>query len=226
MTPDPGTTYGGRNPHEGDDPHDLEAVSAGDPLENASAAVIMVHGRGATPESILAMHRELPEAGVAYLAPRAAGRTWYSHSFLEPVERNEPGRSSGLRVIERLLDRAASAGIPAERVLLLGFSQGGCLAAEYAARNPRRYGGVAVLSGGLIGEKLSDDYPGDMAGTPVFLGCSDNDPHIPAERVHETRDVFESLGSDVEERLYAGLGHAVNEDEMEYVREMVQALLE
>lgn len=214
-----------RDPHSVDDPHDLDPVEAGVPIEEAEAAVIMVHGRGATPESIAQMRGEFSAEGIAYLAPRAAGRTWYPRSFLEPVEKNEPGRSSGLRAIDRLVERAGEAGIPPERVLLLGFSQGACLASEYAARNPRRYGGVVALSGGLIGEELDDEYPGDMDGTPVFLGCSDSVPHIPEERVHETRDVFEALGADVEERIYPGMGHGVNEDEIAYVSGMIDALV-
>lgn len=215
----------GHDPHSGDDPHDLEPVTAGASLEAAEAAVVMVHGRGATPESIVQMRGEFATDGVAYIAPRAAGRTWYPNSFLVPVERNEPGRSSGLRAIERILERAKKANIPAERVILLGFSQGACLASEFAARNPRRYGGVVALSGGLIGEELDDEYSGDMADTPVFLGCSDSDPHIPEERVHATRDIFQSLGADVEERIYPGMGHGVNQDELDYVAEMVRKLV-
>lgn len=211
--------------HSGPDPHDLDPVTAGAPLEDADAAVVMVHGRGATPESIVQMRSEFTAEAVAYIAPRAAGRTWYPNSFLAPVEQNEPGRSSGLRAIERILARAEEAGLPAERVLLLGFSQGACLATEFAARNPRRYGGVVALSGGLIGEELDDEYPGGMEGTPVFLGCSDSDPHIPEDRVHATRDVFQSLNAAVEERIYPGMGHGVNEDELDYVAGMVDDLV-
>lgn len=213
------------DPHAGDDPHDLDPVTAGASLEEAEAVVVLVHGRGATPESIVQMRDEFDTEEVAYIAPRAAGRTWYPNSFLAPVDRNEPGRSSGLRSIERILKRAEKANIPVERVLILGFSQGACLASEFAARNPRRYGGVVALSGGLIGEELDEEYPGDMADTPVFLGCSDSDPHIPEERVHATRDVFLSLGADVEERIYPGMGHGVNQDELDYVAEMVRMLV-
>ncbi|WP_255149381.1 alpha/beta hydrolase [Halorarius halobius] len=205
------------------DLHAGEPATAGARLEAANAAVILVHGRGATARSILAMHEEFGRDDVAYLAPPATGNEWYPQSFLAPVEQNEPGRTAGLDAIDRLVERAGEAGIDPERVLVLGFSQGGCLATEYAATRPRRYGGVVALSGGLIGDEL-DGYDGDLSGTPVFLGCSDVDPHIPLERVHETRDVFESLGADVEERIYEGMGHGVNRDEIEYVAGMVAEL--
>jgi phospholipase/carboxylesterase len=228
--------------HDGDDPHDLEPVTAAATLEDATAAVVMVHGRGATPESMLPMREEFPRDDVAYLAPRAANNTWYPYSFMEPVERNEPGRSSGLRAIDRLVERADDASIPPTEVLVMGFSQGACLASEYVARNPRRYGGLAALSGGLIGEELGDyeggepngarrtssdersESDGNLEGTPVFLGCSDVDPHIPLERVHETRDVFESLNADVDERIYEGMGHGVDADETVAVADIVADL--
>jgi len=149
---------------------------------------------------------------------------------LAPVERNEPGRSSGLQAISDAIDAATDAGIPIERIMLLGFSQGACLASEFVARTPRRYGGLAALSGGLIGEAIDpDDYlenDPDLEDTPVFLGCSDVDPHIPEERVHETADVPESMNADVTKRLYEGMGHGINEDEMAFVSGMVAALVD
>ena len=208
-------------PHQGQ-----QLVTGGTALEDAEAALVLTHGRGATARGMIQLADEVDQDGVAALAPQAARRTWYPNSFLEPVERNEPGRSSGLQAISDAIDAANDAGIPTERVMLIGFSQGGCLASEYLARNPRRYGGLAALSGGLIGEDLDDEYPGDLEGTPVFLGCSDVDPHIPAERVHETAAVFESMDADVTKRLYEGMGHGINEDEMAAVSDMVAALVE
>ncbi|WP_255195759.1 alpha/beta hydrolase [Halorarius litoreus] len=205
------------------DLHTAEPRTAGASLDEANAAVVLVHGRGATAHSILAMHQEFSRDDVAYLAPQATMNEWYPQSFLAPVEQNEPGRTAGLDAIDRIVGQASEAGIDADSVMILGFSQGGCLATEYAATHPTRYGGVVALSGGLIGETLAE-YEGDMEGTPVFLGCSDVDPHIPLERVHETRDTFESLGADVEERIYEGFGHGVNRDEVDYVAGMIDAL--
>ncbi len=208
-------------PHQGQ-----QLVTGGTDLEDAVAALVLTHGRGATARGMIQLADEVHREGVAFLAPQAARQTWYPNSFLAPVERNEPGRSSGLQAIGDAIERANVAGIPTERVMLVGFSQGGCLASEYLARNPRRYGGLAALSGGLIGEELDDEYPGDLEATPVFLGCSDVDPHIPEERVHDTADVFESMNADVTKRLYEGMEHGVNEDELEFVSGMVADLLD
>ncbi|PHQ38881.1 phospholipase [Halorubrum persicum] len=244
-----------RTPHAGDDPHaDEPLVTAGADAESANAAVVLVHGRGATARSIVEFGETVAgddaaissaaspstvreTSGLSLLAPQAAANTWYPNSFLAPVADNEPGRSSGLRAVGRAVETAMDAGIPAERVLIGGFSQGACLASEFVARNPTRYGGLAVLSGGLIGESIAlDDYVADaageadgdasdaLAGTPVFLGCSDVDPHIPEERVHETAEVLEALGGDVETRIYEGMGHGINEEETAYVSEMVAEL--
>lgn len=203
-----------RGPHEGQ-----PVYVAGAALERARAAMIMIHGRGATAESILTMASELEHADFAYLAPQASGQTWYPYSFLAPIASNEPGISSGMRAIEAVLARVAGAGIPAERTILLGFSQGACLATEFVARHARRYGGLAALSGGLIGpEDTPRDYAGSLAGTPIFFGCSDVDPHIPADRVRRSAEVMARLGGDITTRLYPGLGHFVNQDELAAVR--------
>jgi phospholipase/carboxylesterase len=211
-----------------DGPHQTEPlVTAGTGLEDAEAAMILVHGRGATARSILQMGQQVGTDGVAYLAPQAARNTWYPNPFTAPVESNEPGRSSGLRAVADAVSEAEDVGIPPEKIVVLGFSQGACLASEFVARNPRRYGGLVALSGGLIGESIDpEDYAGDLEQTPVFFGCSDVDPHIPAERVHVSAEVFEKLDGDVEKRLYEGMGHGVNDDEIEYVSALVEGLLE
>jgi predicted esterase len=211
-----------------DDPHAGQPVRAtGTPLAEASVAMIMVHGRGASAESILTLAPALALPGVAFLAPQAGGsqgNQWYPYTFMAPIEQNEPGISSGMRAIERVLARIEAAGIPPARTLLLGFSQGGCLASEFVARHARRYGGLAVLSGALIGpDGIPRHYPGSLEGTPVFLGCSDVDSHIPARRVRESAEVLERLGGEVTLRLYPGMGHMVNDDEIETVRAMVAA---
>ena len=208
-------------PHQGQ-----QLVTAGTPLDDASAAAILVHGRGATAQSIVQMGRELHRDGLALLAPQAAGNTWYPQSFLAPVEQNEPGRTSGLQAIQEALEQVTGAGVPQDRVLLLGFSQGACLSCEFVARNPRRYGGLAALSGGLIGETVDPaDYDGDLESMPAFVGCSDVDPHIPLDRVRVTTEVFERLDADVDERIYEGMGHGVNEDELDAVGAIVDELL-
>jgi predicted esterase len=202
------------------DPHAGQPVLALGPApREARLALILVHGRGASAEDVLGIAQELQLDDVACLAPQAAGHTWYPYSFLSPIPQNEPGISSGLAVIEQLVASLAEEGLGAERIGLLGFSQGACLSLEFAARHARRYAGVFGLSGGLIGPPGTPrDYAGSSEGTPVFLGCSDVDPHIPLERVHETAEVFRRLGANVDERIYPRMGHTVNRDELEAVR--------
>ncbi len=210
------------------DPHrDQPLERGGTDLERADAALILVHGRGATARSILDLGVEVHTPGVAILAPQAARNTWYPNSFLAPIESNEPGLSSGLGAVETAIETATEAGIPRGRTMLAGFSQGACLASEFLARNPGRYGGLAALSGGLIGPEGTEfDYDGSLEQTPVFVGCSDRDPHIPVERVHETADTLEDLDGAVTERIYEGMGHTVNQDEIDRVAEMVRNLTE
>lgn len=207
-------------------PHENQPVqTAGQPLAQAQAAMILLHGRGATAPSILMLAQELDQPDFAYLAPQAAGYTWYPQSFLAPIEQNEPHLSSALALVDDVLARTEAGGVPRERTILLGFSQGACLASEYAARHAGRYGGVVAFSGGLIGPPGTPrDYDGSFDGTPFFFGCSDVDPHIPVERVHESAEVAQAMGAAVTTRIYPGMGHTVNEDELEAVREMMVAL--
>lgn len=207
-------------------PHENQPVeTAGQSLAEAEAAMILLHGRGATARSILMLAQELDQPGFAYLAPQAAGYTWYPQSFLAPIERNEPHLSSALTLVDDVLGRTVAGGVPQERIILLGFSQGACLATEYAARHAARYGGIVALSGGLIGPPGTPrDYEGHFDGAPFFYGCSDVDPHIPVERVHESANVVEAMGAAVTTRIYPGMGHTVNEDELEAVRQMMAAL--
>jgi phospholipase/carboxylesterase len=208
-------------------PHELEPLlSAGRPLGSGRAAMIMVHGRNAGPENILELASLIPHPEYSYLAPSAAGGTWYPLSFMAEIARNEPGLSSGLAVIHELVGSIEARGVPRRRIILLGFSQGACLSSEYAVRNASRLGGVVALSGGLIGPPGTVwNYPGSFEGTPVFLGCSDVDSHIPKARVDESAAVFSAMGALVTERIYPGMGHQVNEDELELVREMMGAAL-
>jgi predicted esterase len=204
----------------------LPVSTAGVPLAEARAAMIMVHGRGASAHDILLLAQEWRAAKVAYLAPQAANNTWYPNRFIAPVATNEPWLSSALATIDDVLQTVAAAGIAADHIVLLGFSQGGCLALEFAARNPHRYGAVVGLSAGLIenGDKPRT-YSGTLAGTPVFLGCSDVDFHIALERVERTAEILSHLGGEVDKRIYRNMGHAVIRDETEAVQQILDRLL-
>jgi predicted esterase len=186
-----------------------------------------LHGRGATAEDILSLAGEFDQPDFVYLAPQASSYTWYPYTFLAPLEHNEPWLSSALETVAASLEHLHAASLPAGRTILLGFSQGACLALEFAARKARRYGGIAGLSGGLIGPPGTPRaYPGSLDGTPVFLGCSNVDPHIPQERVLESEEVLRRLGGQVTTRIYPGMGHAINQDEIDFVRSMMARLLE
>jgi phospholipase/carboxylesterase len=210
-----------QNPHQGQ-----TVRMKGEPLDRARAAMLMVHGRGARAEDILSIADELNQPGFAYLAPQAAENTWYPNRFLVPIVENEPWLSSALSFLGGVFAEIVHAGIPSERIMLLGFSQGACLTLEFAARNARRYGGIVGLSGALIGpDDTPRDYAGSFAGTPVFLGCSDVDFHVPKERVDETAEVLRRLGGEVTERLYPNMDHSVNQDEIDFVRGMMKYLI-
>jgi predicted esterase len=204
--------------------HGQRVLQAGESLASARAAMILLHGRGATAGDIMTIASEVQHPGFAYLAPQAANNAWYPHPFTAPIESNEPYLSSALDMLTALLNRVLET-VPAERVVLLGFSQGACLTLEFAARNARRYGAAVGLSGGLIGpDGTPRDYPGQFDATPVFLGCSDVDPHIPKERVLETAEVFKRMGATVSVRLYPGMPHTVSEDELTVVRMLLEGI--
>lgn len=207
--------------------HDGSRVlQVGAPLGDGAAVVIMVHGRGAGPENILDLVGPLDRPAVTYLAPAAAEHSWYPRSFMSPIAENEPKLSSALSRIGALVDDVVAAGVPRERIVLLGFSQGACLSGEFVVRHQARYGGIAMLSGGLIGP-AGTTWPAGagLAGTPVFLGCSDRDAHIPLERVEESAAVLGRLGGDVTLRIYPGMGHLVSADEVVEVRALLDRVL-
>lgn len=206
-------------PHEGQ-----KVLEAGEPIATAGAAMILVHGRGASAEDIMTVGSEFMHPGFAYLAPQAAGSAWYPHPFTAPMKDNEPYLSSALDFLASLLASVENT-VPADRVILLGFSQGACLTLEFAARHAHRYGGVVGFSGGLIGpDGTARNYPGDFEGTPVFLGCSDVDPHIRKDRVLEAGAVFERLKAEVTLKLYPQMGHTVNTDEIQAALRIVAAV--
>ncbi len=207
------------------DPHAGQPVlRRGPAVAEARLAVILVHGRGDSASGILGLADEFAVTDVMWIAPQAARQAWYPYSFLAPMAQNEPGLSSGVKVIGDLVETLGTEGIPAQRIVLMGFSQGACLSQEFAARHARRYHAIVGLSGGLIGPPGTPrDYQGTFDGTPVFLGCSDVDPHIPVERVHESGGVFQRMGAVVDERIYPRMGHTVNSDETEAVRTLLSA---
>lgn len=203
---------------------DMPVLQAGAPLQGAKVAVVLIHGRGSSPQDMLALVPYLP-ASAAYLAPTARGATWYPHRFIVPRAQNEPALSSALRAVGRTMAQVSAVGIPPEKTVLVGFSQGACLALEYAVRHPQRYGALVGLSGGLIG---ADDeltgYEGSLDGTPVLLGCSDVDFHIPLKRVNESARLLSALGANVDERIYPNFGHSINDDEINAMVRLIEAL--
>lgn len=201
--------------------------SAGVPLSEASVAVVAVHGRGATAHGVLGLADEFDREDVAYVAPVAPSpnRSWYPQSFLAPIEENEPHLTQALEIVGDSVEYVADHGLSRDRIVLLGFSQGACLASEWVARNARRFGGLVVFSGGLIGPPGTPrDYDGSLDGTPVFIGCGDRDPHIPVERVEETASVLEELDATVTERIYEGMSHGINEDELAAANDLLESV--
>lgn len=205
-------------------PHANAAVrGAGVKLEEASAAMILLHGRGSTAEDILSLSAFFLQQGLAFVAPQAEGYAWYPYRFLEPIGRNEPYLSSALELVGELVKDLETHDIPPERIFLGGFSQGACLASEFVLRNPRRYAGLLVFSGGYIGPLDMRRTPaGDLGGMPALIGCSDVDPHIPLERVKETAALLGEMGAEVTERIYPGMGHTINDEEIELAGNLVK----
>ena len=208
------------------DPHGNQPLlTAGPSPEKAAGTIIMIHGRGGSAESILALYPELEVPEMAAIAPQAAGHAWYPHSFLSPMQANQPYLDSALSRIETIVADLLTREIPGNRIALLGFSQGACLTLEFVARHPRHYGAVMGLTGGLVGPPgTARNYPGLLTSVPVFIGTSDPDPHVPFERVVETKEVLTAMGALVELRRYPGMPHTINEDEIGVCRKMLRDL--
>jgi predicted esterase len=204
-------------PHLGND-----ILYAGEKLDNAKFAMILIHGRGAAAASMISLVNELELRDTIVIALQADQFTWYPYRFIEKREVNEPGISSGLKLIDSIVLALDDNGITSENIFLLGFSQGACLTVDYAARHPKKYAGVFTLSGGLIGDQLNaGDYNGSLNGTPIFFGCSDNDFHIPESRVHESAEIIKKLDAEVEVRIYKNMGHTINRDEIDFVNKVI-----
>ncbi len=206
------------------DPHQGGAVRQfGTPLKKAGGAVILLHGRGSSAEDILAIANDLYLPRLVYLAPEAARNSWYPNSFLAPIAANEPWLTSALRKVKTTMQIALDAGMPADRIVIGGFSQGACLATEFVARHPQRYAGLIAFSGGLIGPPGADlVHDGDLAGTPAFFGSSDPDPHVPWKRVEQSAEILSQMGAVVTSRRYANLPHAISTDEIDLAKKMLQ----
>jgi len=205
------------------DPHGGQPVlQAGHDLKGAAGAIVLLHGRGASAEDILGLSGEFDYPELAYLAPQAAGHSWYPYSFLAPIAQNEPWLTSALNKVKQVVDAVVQAGVPHERIIIAGFSQGACLASEFTARNADRYGGLIAFTGGLIGPAGTEfTYTGKLSGMPAFFGSGDPDAHVPWQRVAESADVLSSLGAEVVSKRYPGMPHTINRDEIEEARKLI-----
>ena len=205
-------------------PHGLsKVVSVGDPVAEATGAVVLLHGRGGSAQDILGLANAFGGLGLAFIAPEAAGHTWYPQSFLAPRTANEPYLSSALDKIQRVVDGLVAGGIPTERIVLCGFSQGACLSTEFVASHPARYAGLIAFTGGLVGPPGSDlHHAGELHGTPALLLSGDPDPHVPWARVEESATQLRSMGAEVTAVRYAGRPHTVSEDEIARARALLE----
>lgn len=202
--------------------HQKHIITAGKEWNKDRKVLIMIHGRGGSAQDILSLSSYLDVADFTLLAPQATNNTWYPYSFLAPPAQNEPWLSSALALLKEMVDELTSKGVPTENIYFLGFSQGACLTLEFVSRNANRYGGVAAFTGGLIGDKIyRDNYQGDFQGTPIFLGTSNPDPHVPAERVYATSNILKEMNAAVTEKVYEGMGHTINQDEMDNANKLV-----
>lgn len=202
--------------------HKKDIVTAGKKLTEAKNALIMLHGRGAPAEDILGLAAHFNTGDFALLAPQATNHTWYPYSFLVPPKQNEPWLSSALSLIDELVSDINKAGIASDHIYFAGFSQGACLTLEYVARHAEKWGGVAAFTGGLIGDKIyPENYKGDFQGTPIFIGTSDPDPHVPIVRVLASANILKSMNASVTEKVYPGMGHTINNNEIELANQLI-----
>ena len=202
--------------------HKKNIITAGKEIAPANKVLIMLHGRGGSAEDILSLSSHLNVKDFALLAPQATNNTWYPYSFLAPPSQNEPGLSSALQLVRELVDDILSKGVPVGNIYFVGFSQGACLTLEFVTRNAAQYGGVAAFTGGLIGDKIyQENYKGDFHNTPVFIGTSEPDPHIPVERVYATTSILKKMNASVTEKIYPHMGHTINQDEIDLVNQLI-----
>lgn len=202
--------------------HTKNIVTAGQEITSAKKALIMIHGRGANAQDILSLSSYLDVKDYSLIAPQASGNTWYPYTFLALPQENEPYLSSALSMLQEVVADTISQGIPAENIYFLGFSQGACLTLEFITRNATRYGGAVAFTGGLIGDKIyPENYKGDFGGTPVFIGTSDPDPHVPAARVLASEKVLQEMNAAVTVKIYPNMGHTITQDEITLANKLV-----
>ena len=202
--------------------HTKQVIRTGKQTGEATKALIMIHGRGGSAEDILGLAQYLPVNDFALFAPQATNNTWYPYSFLTPPKENEPWLSSALAVIKEVVADVQATGIKTENIYFLGFSQGACLTLEFVARNATKFGGAVAFTGGLIGDKIyAENYTGDFAGTPIFIGTSDPDPHVPVERVHASAEILSEMHAQVTKKIYKNMGHTISQDEFDQVKDLI-----
>jgi phospholipase/carboxylesterase len=202
--------------------HIKQIIQSGKQTGEATKALVMLHGRGGSAEDILSLANYLPVNDFALFAPQATNNTWYPYSFLVDPKENEPWLSGALAVLKEVVADVQATGITTDNIYFLGFSQGACLTLEFVARNATRYGGVVAFTGGLIGDKIYEqNYAGDFAGTPVFIGTSDPDPHIPVERVHASAEILNGMHAQVTKKIYKNMGHTISQEEINEVKALI-----
>src|SRR6476469_9862596 len=202
--------------------HSKKIFTAGKPISEAKKVLIMIHGRGAFAEDILSLGGYFSLNDYALLAPQATNNTWYPFSFLAPVQQNEPWLSSALNVLNEVVSDINKDDITSDNIYFLGFSQGACLTLEYVTRNARKWGGVVAFTGGLIGDKIyEENYNGDFLNTPVFIGTSDPDPHVPVERVHASSAIIKNMHAGITTKIYPDMGHTIGKDEIDQANNQV-----
>lgn len=202
--------------------HPKNIVAAGKDIKDASKVLIMIHGRGGSAEDILSLANHLQVKDFALLAPQASNNSWYPYSFMAPASQNEPWLSSALSILKETMDDVIMQGIPEENIYFLGFSQGACLTLEFVTRNATKFGGVVAFTGGLIGDRINlKNYKGNFNKTPVFIGSSNPDPHVPVERVYATTNILKSMNADVTEKIYENMGHTITQEEIDWANKLV-----
>jgi len=202
--------------------HILNIKIGGKSLNEAENVLIMIHGRGGSAQDILSLSQHLNVEDYALLAPQATNGTWYPFSFIAPTDQNEPWLSSAIETVGKTAQMALDAGIKAENIYFFGFSQGACLTLEFLARNAQKFGGAVAIIGGVIGEKINrENYKGDFAQTPIFLGTSNPDLHVPVERVYATTNILKEMNADVTEKIYANFGHSINQEQIELANSII-----